>query len=652
MKNSTHFRLLLLTATFAFLGLLAGCGSKDDKPVVEPQSVTYTGIDGGTTYTLKITETIPTRAYTPRGGDTYMLTAGLTSSSGNVVSVSSESFTLKPSNSAETFVATVTGGDLTALEGKVTWSDNTFYQGPGKFERIQIKIVTQPADTIVNEGSITGNLKVVASAIPISTTLSYQWYQNSTKSYDDTAIAIAGATSTTLPIPTSLLSGVPDYPYTSYYFYCEVSANDATPIRSDLAAVSVKAPPVITLQPVSCTVSVGESATFTVEATSDYPLSYQWYARLPDNNSEWVEIEDGDSDLFGQTEACLSITNIPINGDGYQFRCMVSNNPSSYVWSEVAILSVTPDLPVITMNFPLDNFDVYEGFINTSVGAFARVTKGATLSYQWYSNTTNSNVGGTLIPDATHYFYTIPSTLTVGEYYYFCEVGATGGAIPIRSTVSTVRVVLPEGIPTIVTQPVDATVVEGGSTTFSVTAEGSDLRYAWSVGRYIADEGFVWSTIHNDNIYTYAQTGALRLREVPMSINGYQYECYVYNALYGVSTIPVKLTVTPIAPVITITSQPSDVTVIEGSITESLLVEASVTQGATLEYLWSVCDATGSQSVILPRETSCNFVITKELSVGVYYFFCRVMAEGATMVRSRVATVTVLPAVPVITITS
>jgi PKD repeat protein len=34
--------------------------------------------------------------------------------------------------------------------------------------------------------------------------------------------------------------------------------------------------PVITMQPVSQTVSVGQTATFTVSATGDAPLTYQW----------------------------------------------------------------------------------------------------------------------------------------------------------------------------------------------------------------------------------------------------------------------------------------------------------------------------------------------------------------------------------------
>ena len=83
------------------------------------------------------------------------------------------------------------------------------------------------------------------------------------------------------------------------------------------------------------------------------------------------------------------------------------------------------------------------GSISGSLSVSASVTGGATLSYQWYSNTTNSNSGGTVITSATSASFTIPTTLTAGTYYYFCEVSATGGASPARSSAATVTVVVP-----------------------------------------------------------------------------------------------------------------------------------------------------------------------------------------------------------------
>ena len=77
---------------------------------------------------------------------------------------------------------------------------------------------------------------------------------------------------------------------------------------------------------------------------------------------------------------------------------------------------------------------------NTKLTVVASVNEGATLSYQWYSNNSNSNTGGTVISGATGASYTLLTTLPVGKYYYFCEVRATGGAKSIRTTAVTIIV--------------------------------------------------------------------------------------------------------------------------------------------------------------------------------------------------------------------
>jgi hypothetical protein len=48
------------------------------------------------------------------------------------------------------------------------------------------------------------------------------------------------------------------------------------------------------------------------------------------------------------------------------------------------------------------------------------------LSYQWYSNAANSNVGGTAISGATGASYTVPPTLADGTYYYYCVLASLG----------------------------------------------------------------------------------------------------------------------------------------------------------------------------------------------------------------------------------
>ena len=61
-----------------------------------------------------------------------------------------------------------------------------------------------------------------------------------------------------------------------------------------------------------------------------------------------------------------------------------------------------------------------------SVAAAAAEDADYTLSYQWYSNTSKANTGGTIIENATNNSYTIPIGKNVGiTEYYYCVITAT-----------------------------------------------------------------------------------------------------------------------------------------------------------------------------------------------------------------------------------
>ncbi len=62
--------------------------------------------------------------------------------------------------------------------------------------------------------------------------------------------------------------------------------------------------------------------------------------------------------------------------------------------------------------------------VNGTANTLSVAASGANISYQWYSNSSNSNSGGTLIPGATSADYT-PLTTTSGTTYYYCVVTST-----------------------------------------------------------------------------------------------------------------------------------------------------------------------------------------------------------------------------------
>ncbi len=70
-------------------------------------------------------------------------------------------------------------------------------------------------------------------------------------------------------------------------------------------------------------------------------------------------------------------------------------------------------------------------------------TSASSPSYQWYSNTSNSTTGSTLISSATNASYT-PSTATEGTTYYYCVVTAAGCST--ISNIVAIEVTIPETI--------------------------------------------------------------------------------------------------------------------------------------------------------------------------------------------------------------
>ena len=100
---------------------------------------------------------------------------------------------------------------------------------------------------------------------------------------------------------------------------------------------------------------------------------------------------------------------------------------------------------------------------------------------------------------------------------------------------------------------------------------------------------------------------------------------------------------TPVTPMITITTQPAELTTVtEGSISGSLSVVADSNTSYPVTYQWyeNTVDSTTGGTVI-NGETSASFDIPTDLVAGSYYYYCVLSSTGATDETTTVATVTV-----------
>jgi len=252
-------------------------------------------------------------------------------------------------------------------------------------------ITAQPANATVNIGQ-SATFSVTATG---SGTLSYQWQQNS--------VNIAGATlpTYTTPAVTAAESGTTfdvvvsnaEGSTTSDASSISTSSNPAT-----LTVVSVTLPALST-QPVSASVTVGESATFTVTATGGSNLGYQW--------------QQNSVNIPGATSPSYTTPAATAAESGSTFDVVVSDSAGS----------ITSDLATLSVSTPVQAQPSYYVATNGSDNAdgsesspFATLQRAQLAMQQSSIKITQMNAGT--------YYLTTPLTLTS------LDKGETWEAVP------------------------------------------------------------------------------------------------------------------------------------------------------------------------------------------------------------------------------
>ncbi|GIV55043.1 MAG: hypothetical protein KatS3mg039_1561 [Candidatus Kapaibacterium sp.] len=149
---------------------------------------------------------------------------------------------------------------------------------------------------------------------------------------------------------------------------------------------------------------------------------------------------------------------------GNQYRIRLTDAADNTISSTTQNLTVASP-PSITAH--PQNAAVCEGAtVNFSVTA-----TGSNLSYQWRRNGTN-------LSGATQATLTLSGVTTAQAGSYDCVVSGSCGQ-PLTSNTATLTI---NPQTTITAHPQSATVCQGASITFSVTATGTNLRYQWKKG--------------------------------------------------------------------------------------------------------------------------------------------------------------------------
>lgn len=290
-------------------------------------------------------------------------------------------------------------------------------------------ITAQPASQTVIARQ-TATFSVTASG---TATLSYQWKKNGT--------IISGATSSSYTTPATQSSD-------SGSSFAVTVTNSLGNITSNAATLTVNVPPSITTQPISRTVTVGQTATFSVTAAGTGTLTYQW-------------AKNG-TVINGATSASYTTPAAVASDNGASFTVTVTGNAGT-VTSNAALLAVNAPPSITTQ--PASQTVTAGQTATFSVTA----TGTATLTYQWAKN-------GTAIGGATAASYTTPATLA-GDNGSSFTVTITNSVSSVTSKAASLTVNVP---PAITSQPANQSVTAGQTATFTVAATGSGtLSYQW-----------------------------------------------------------------------------------------------------------------------------------------------------------------------------
>jgi len=138
-------------------------------------------------------------------------------------------------------------------------------------------------------------------------------------------------------------------------------------VTSSSATLTLNTLPLITTQPVSQTVCLGTSATFSVTATGT-SLTYQW--------------RKGSINISGATNSTYTIDSVKVSdGNTGSYSCVVICSCGSVTSTAVGLVVNLP--PVITVQ-PV-NLNLCPG----TMAVFSVTATGTGLTYQWRKNGTN-----------------------------------------------------------------------------------------------------------------------------------------------------------------------------------------------------------------------------------------------------------------------
>lgn len=343
---------------------------------------------------------------------------------------------------------------------------------------------------------------------------------------------------------------------------------------------------------------VGESTTFSVDGASKVSgaeISYSWYEKKA-GSSQFVKFGGNDKDLTFVTSSA---------NNGSEFKCVISDGYNS-VESSVLLFSAQEGI-VITNNL-VSSYDGYAGKKLTLAVTAKSNLESPVYSYEWFVRKAGEEEFKSTKFKKDTYILSVGSAMDGNEYKCVVSDGT-------NITESNVGKIVLRQAAKITAQPKKATLFSGGSTEFTVSAQGYNLTYQW---QYYDKSLRDWVDISGANEATLSET------QIPYSANGKQYRCVVANG--GSNPVNSASVVTTVKQTAEFSQQPANVTV---EIGENAKFSVKAVGAAPIKYQWQIWDTQTEQWSDIDRATSANYSlsrVSKDVSGQLYR--CRIINGG------------------------
>ena len=278
----------------------------------------------------------------------------------------------------------------------------------------------------------------------------------------------------------------------------------------------------------------------------------------------------------------------------------------------------------------------------------ANEIEGHTLSYQWYSNTTNSTTGSTMIDGATSASYAVP-TNSDGTTYYYCVVTATRtdnndtatansaiAAVTVTSHTHSFNYTAEGATITATCENTDANCPLTENPTLTIAAPTGDLTY---------DGTEKAATITGDT--ETLGTPTITYKKGTETLDGAPVNAGTYTASITVEgvTASVEYTVAPVGTVATPTFSPAAGTYYE---TKSVTISCE-TDGASIYYTTNGEEPTASSTPYTAAIDIDTTTTIKAIAVKTGWTDSEVASATYTITEKPAATITTVPTAKTLT---